>query len=37
MAPLEDVDPLKAAYPGRFAFIAVPRWSGAARVLTTLT
>jgi hypothetical protein len=30
MAPLEDVDALKAAYPGRFAFIAVPRWSGAA-------
>ncbi len=29
MAPLENVDALKAAYPGRFAFIAVPRWSGA--------
>ena len=29
MAPLEDVDALQAAYPGRFAFIAVPRWSAA--------
>jgi predicted TIM-barrel fold metal-dependent hydrolase len=26
MAPLEDVDPLRAAYPGRFEFIAVPQW-----------
>ena len=26
MAPLEDVDALKAAFPGRFEFIAIPKW-----------
>ncbi len=26
MAPLEDVDALRAAFPGRFEFIAIPRW-----------
>jgi len=29
MAPLEDVDPLRAAFPGRFEFIAIPRWQDA--------
>ena len=26
MTPLEQVDPLRAAYPGRFEFIAIPNW-----------
>ena len=26
MAPLEDVDPFRAAFPGRFEFIAIPKW-----------
>ena len=26
MAPLEDVDPLRQAFPGRFEFIAIPKW-----------
>lgn len=26
MAPLEDVDGLREAFPGRFDFIAIPRW-----------
>ena len=26
MAPLEDVDAMQAAFPGRFEFIAIPKW-----------
>ncbi|MHB1767653.1 MAG: amidohydrolase family protein [Phycisphaerae bacterium] len=26
MAPLEDVDALREAFPGRFEFIAIPKW-----------
>ncbi len=30
MAPLEDVDALRRAFPGRFEFIAIPKWQNLA-------
>jgi predicted TIM-barrel fold metal-dependent hydrolase len=31
MTPLDEVDALRAAYPGRLAFIAIPRWRNMAK------